>query len=174
MKWYRIHPDFYARRPDGDERLEFTQIYAPAPLAPRFVRVLEDPGTLPVLSEVLTGVHHFDLGGVMMADRHEYPLLVDGLDLRVPATDFAHVYEALREREPEYVGGARFYGMNGWLRNVALLPAQRDFVLSQMQRLLPEALATASIENAEFNRRMVDARPPNTALRRRPVGKIEE
>lgn len=126
---------------------------------------------VPPLHKIVTTAT-LDAGGVMFSKRKEYKFDLDGLELVLPATFYLAYYDELRNaKRPEMIRNYSFYGLGGWLYNLALHPPQRKKLLAMLAPHVHEAEAIASAENEHFNQTFVDKPPPGVALKRRPVTK---
>ncbi len=186
--WTVIHPDG-SSLPEGDNT-EYR--WVPSIMAPTSIidtalaacarEVAERPGSVlgPYKREART-THWLDLGGIAWSERKLYELApIDGLTLSVPATNvegYIEVIDSCRPERATQLEGAPVvwrlpvYVIELWLeqRHLAELRAQ-------LNALLPEANAIASIENDRHNRKMYEARLRGVPVLspKRPVRRPEE
>jgi len=111
-----------------------------------------------------------NLGGIAKIDRKVFQCELDGLTLNVPARDVGDYLHILAERmqKLETVGGQPYCTVPSWPSNIFLSIAHCASLVKQLQSVLAEAEAIATIENDEFNREITTS--PFFSAPKRPVG----
>lgn len=81
-----------------------------------------------------------DLPGMLWVDRPYEKIKIDTFTLEIPSQDFSvfvrKLVEAPRRR---FLDGQEYYKIHGYMCCVMFTPEQRDLVLQEMERLIPEA-----------------------------------
>lgn len=111
---------------------------------------------------------HADFGGALMIDRADFRLNLRGLQLVIPMSHVSMALERFRATPLRTGPGKVFFKHHFWHSCLVLPPALNDVFLAALEAALPEALAVESLENEEFNRRIVD-RHPNVQADLRPI-----
>lgn len=115
-----------------------------------------------------------DLPGPCMTDRHIHDLSIPGLRVQVASTDVEFLRERLVELPLRNEIGVPYYKLNDGSRCLCLIPEMRDVLLAEFDRVLPEAHAIASIENARLNEAFAEGMRKGVLFQAhpRPTGKI--
>jgi hypothetical protein len=92
-----------------------------------------------------------DLPGPCMENRNLHDLKIPGLIVQVPSTDVEILRAQLAGLSPRSEFGFPYYKLHGAFCCLCLTPEMRDQLLAEMDRILPEAQAIASAENAKIN-----------------------
>jgi hypothetical protein len=96
-----------------------------------------------------------DLPGMIMTDRPIEKVKIDTFTLSIPSQDFREFARELAfVHKRVFSDGQEYYKIHGWRMCVVFTPEQRDMVLAEMQRMLPEVEARADAADREFSRRM--------------------
>lgn len=115
-----------------------------------------------------------DCGGPMWVHRHEYRFEIDGLQLRVPATDVGFLLASLDSApvEPLGEGVRRSLGANPFW-NWLLTESQLEALRTHLKGIEVEAHAITQAENLRYNK-MVEEGQGLIVAKKKPVGKVEE
>lgn len=96
-----------------------------------------------------------DLPGMIMIDRPMERIRIDTFDLDIPSQDSRHFAMELYGGPKRKLGdGREYYKIHGGYVCMVLTVEQRDLVLTEMNRMLPEAKKRGEQADAEFSRRM--------------------
>lgn len=116
------------------------------------------------------------LPGMRLADETWVDLEVDGLTLHMPAVDVGTYLSILEGLPMRLDFGREYWKLHGDHHCLCLLQKQRDALLKELKRVLPEANAIADVETREFNKRMreINEHPRIDIQQRRKERSIEE
>lgn len=124
----------------------------PAVLRDGIVRDLLDRGIdAPIEATKRLKKWCLDIPGPCLVDRHLHDLHLPGLTVQIPSTDVEILRDRLAKLQPRNEFGILYYKLHDGERCLCLLPAMRDQLLAEMNRVLPEANAIATVENTRQN-----------------------
>lgn len=115
-----------------------------------------------------------DIPGPCMSNRHIHDLHLPGLRVQVPSTDVAVLRGVLANLKQRCEFGIPYFKMHDGSRCLCLTPEMRNQLLVEMDRVLPEAQAIATIENTRLNKAWEEGAKKGVLFQAkpRPVGKI--
>lgn len=105
-----------------------------------------------------------DRRGMCMTTRSIQDLEVDGLTVHVPSEHVEHFLHKLENLGVRTEIGQPYYKLHSWLMCVCLTPEQRDILLSELRRVLPEANALAQLEHQQWMEARAEAVKHNVLM----------
>lgn len=181
MKWWWIGDGGYGTDRDENAVSWKTHIF-PEPLKDKILKSLKERGmTIPKKDHVLalktTDDFALDGGGPCSADEPFRDYQLDGLKFSMPVTQIEFFFYNLRDDlKPRDDIGATYYKTCGAWHCICLRPEDREMLLEQIEKDLPEVRALVEIENQRWNEFVEGAKKDGVPLRmsKRPVGDIGE
>jgi hypothetical protein len=116
----------------------------------------------------------FDIPGPCFTDRSWHDLHIPGLTVEVPSTDVEFMRDRLAGLQPRSEFGTPYYKLHDGTRCLCLTPEMRDQLLTELNRVLPEARAIATVENTRMNKAWEAGAKKGVLFQAhpRPVGKV--
>ena len=176
--WVRIFPDTTKEATHAPPRVVCATDFAPK-LKKAWDQAAIDEGLggtpgvklAELLEEVPVGFL-LDVGGIMWAHRHEYTFDLDGLPVKVPATDVESYLLACDKQPQETADGEEFWTLHSFMWRLVLTKPHIEMLRAELTKIAVEAAAIASAENKRFNEDMADAK--HVLVPKRPVGPMGE
>jgi len=98
--------------------------------------------------------HVIDYPGMCSTNRHLHTLELEGLTVKIPATDFYRVLDEVKSLPILYEGGIPHYRMYSMIRCLCMTSSLREQLIQEMSKQLPAAVEIADMENRQFNEAM--------------------